>query len=376
MSQERRILEVLGRSAGGIGRHVARVVEGLDGHGDLRIDVAGPADLPVSMGKPVCEVMIPDGPVRGHPGAIRTLRSIITRGRYDMVHAHGLRAGIDASLAVRGRRGSDGSRVPVIVSVHNLIRPDIVGGPRALVYRRAEGLAVRLSDRTFAPSTEIAEHLRATVPGAAGKIEVLHLGVGTAPTRMPPAGEVRRQLGLADEARLMVTTARLAPQKALDIMLEALAQLPSNVVLAILGDGPLEGELRSLAARLGVADRARFLGWRDEIAGHVAAADVFCLSSKWEAVALAVQEAVVLGTPVVATDVGGMGELISDRVSGRLVPSGDSFALAAAVADVLASPEEGARYAAAAQARLARDFSTESMLDRLRRAYVGGIDAA
>ncbi|MBA3629214.1 MAG: glycosyltransferase [Actinobacteria bacterium] len=376
MSPERRILEVLGRSAGGIARHVARVVEGLGGRDGLRIDVAGPADLPVPMGAPVLEVVIPDGPVRGHPGAVKRLRSIIVGGRYDMVHAHGLRAGIDASLAVRGRRGGDGTAVPVLVSVHNLMRPDILGGPRALVYRRAEGLAVRLSDRTFAPSVEIAEHLRATVSGAADKIEVLHLGVGAAPLGLPPAGEVRRQLGLGGEEQLVVTTARLAPQKALDVMLEALARLPGNVVLAILGDGPLEDELRSHAARLGVADRARFLGWQDEVAGYVAAADVFCLSSKWEAVALAVQEAVVLGTPVVATDVGGMGELITDRVSGRLVPSGDPSALASALADVLAFPEEGARYAAAAQDRLERDFSTEAMLDRLRRAYLGGIDEA
>lgn len=375
MSYERRVLEVLGRSAGGIARHVARVVEGLDGRDGLRIDVAGPGDLPVSMGEPVLEVVIPDGPVRGHPGAIKRLRSIIARGRYDMVHAHGLRAGIDASLAVRGRLGRDGTRVPVLVSVHNLIRPDILGGPRALVYRRAEGLAVRMSDRTFAPSIEIADHLRATVTDAGAKIEVLHLGVGAAPAGLPSAGAMRRQLGLAADEQLVVTTARLSPQKALDVMLEALARLPGNVVLAILGDGPLEGELRSLAARLGVADRARFLGWQDEVAGYVAAADVFCLSSKWEAVALAVQEAVVLGTPVVTTDVGGMGELISDRISGRLVPSGDPAALASALAEVLASREKGARYAAAARTRLASDFSTEAMLDRLRMAYIGGIDA-
>jgi len=375
MTDERRVLEVLGRSAGGIARHVARVVGGLNGRDGLRIDVAGPPDLPVPMGVPVLEVVIPDGPVRGHPGAVKKLSSIIVRGRYDMVHAHGLRAGIDTSLAVRGRRGGQETAVPVLVSVHNLMRPDILGGPRALVYRRAEGLAVRLSDRTFAPSVEIAEHLRATVPGAAGKIEVLHLGVGAAPPDLLPAAEVRWQLGLDNDERLVVTTARLAPQKALDVMLEAVARLPGNIVLAILGDGPLEGELRSLAAALGVADRVRFLGWQDEVAGYVAAADVFCLSSKWEAVALAVQEAVVLGTPVVTTDVGGMSELISDRVSGRLVPAGNPSALAAALADVLASPEEGARYAAAARDRLARDFSTEAMLDRLRRAYLGGIDA-
>lgn len=374
MTGERRVLEVLGRSAGGIARHVARVVEGLNDRDGLRIDVAGPADLPVPMGVPVLEVVIPDGPVRGHPRAIKKLRSIVRRGGYDMVHAHGLRAGIDAGLAVRVRPGSGEARPPVLVSVHNLIRPDIVGGPRALVYRRAEGLAVRLSDRTLAPSIEIAEHLRATVRGAACKIEVLHLGVGAAPAGVRAAADVRRRLGVTGDGRMIVTTARLARQKALDVMLEAVARLPDHVVLAVIGDGPVEGELRALAGRLGIAGRVRWLGWQDEVAEFVAAADVFCLSSKWEAVALAVQEAVALGTPVVTTDVGGMGELISDRSSGRLVPPGDPAALASALSEVLASPEEGARYAAAARGRLERDFSTEGMLDRLRRIYLHGVD--
>jgi len=364
------VLQVLGRSAGGVALHVARIASGLDGVDGLVVEVAGPSDGPVAMPVPVREVLIPNGAARGHPRAIARLRSIMATGGYALVHAHGLRAGIDCALAARSV-----ARPPeVVVTIHNLMHSGVLGDARASVYRRAEWLAVMLSAHAFAPSEQIADHLKATIPRAADRIEVLHLGVGS-PDPARPAAEVRRELGVLPGGRLVVTAARLAPQKALEVMLEAVARLPGDVVLAIAGEGPQEAELRALAADLGVADRVVFLGWTDDVAGYVAAADVFCLSSHWEAVALAAQEAVAVGTPVVSTDVGGMGELITDRESGRLVPTGDPDALAEALAEVLASEATGRRYAAAARLRLEAEFSTEAMLDRLGGFYLERLHA-
>lgn len=368
---DRRVLQVLGRSAGGVARHVARVVDGLDGRTGLEIEVAGPGDLPIAMPKLTTTVAIPNGPVRGHPRAVARLRSALGRGHYHVVHAHGLRAGIDTALAARlAAPLGPGRRIPVLVSVHNLMRPEILGGKRASLYARAESLAVRLSDWTFAPSDEIARHLKDTIPSAAHKIEVLHLGVGDELEITTPPADVRRNLGLTKASRLIVTAARLSAQKALDVMLRAVAELPADVVLVILGEGPEELALKNLADDLGMSERVRWVGFRDDVSDYVGAADVFCLSSQWEAVALAAQEAVLVGTPVVSTDVGGMNELFEDRVSGRLVPRGDHHALAAALGDVLESPDEGCRYAAAARRKLVSDFSTAAMLARLREAYV------
>ena len=385
MSSGPSVLEVLGRSAGGIARHVEQVVRGLDGRSGLTLEVAGPDDLPVDMGKPVMALAIPEGPVRGHAQAIGALRRMLAGGAYDLVHAHGLRAGIDSALAARGlstrvrgaltasggarsgHRGGDGPRV--IVSVHNQMRSDILGGGRAVVRRRAETLAVRLADLVLAPSEEIARHLMELVPSAAAKIEVLHLGVRP-PAAVRPAPEVRAELGVDREAALVVSAARLAPQKDLPVMLEAVAALPEDVALAVIGEGPLRGRLEGLAATLGIADRVRFTGWRDDAFSYVAAADVFCLSSRWEAVALAAQEAVALGVPVVATDVGGMPELIVDHESGRLVPPGDAASLAAALEEVLGDPLAARRYAAAARRRLEEGFSVDAMLSRLEGIYL------
>lgn len=350
-----RVLQVLGFSTGGISRHVAQVTEALDCNG-FEVDVAGPPDLPLEMPKPVLPVTIPGGPLRGHRAAVRRLREIVTEGRYGVVHAHGLRAGIDAALAARGL-------CPVVLTVHNVVHPDVAGRTKYLLYRRAEGLAVGLTDHTFAVSRDIAAHLRSR------KVEVLYLGIGDPPPVSRDRAAIRAELGVKDDERLVVTASRLSAQKALPVMFEALAAAATPFVLALLGTGPQEEELRAAAAAHGIAGRVRWLGFRRDVADYIAAGDVFCLSSVWEGVPLAAQEAILLGVPVVGTAVGGMPELVEDAVTGRLVPPRDPAALAAALRQVLASEALRKTFADGARASLQQRFSTQRMLDRLATEY-------
>lgn len=355
-----RVLQVLGRSAGGIARHVAEITASLDGTADLAIDIAGPPGLPLAMPKQIAEVSIPDGPF-GHGSAIRRIRSLVNQRDYAVVHAHGLRAGIDAAVAA----SKSGARV--VVTIHNLVRPEVAGRVKAVAYKPAERLVVKLADKILAVSRDIAGHLSRY--GNPDRIEVMHLGVEPEISSTTDPAAVKRALGLGPDDGLVVTASRLSAQKALHVMLEAMAQV--DATLAIAGEGPLGPSLRARAAQLGISARVRFLGFRDDVADLIAGADVFCLSSVWEGVPLAAMEAVRFGTPVVATDVGGTGELIEDRVSGRLVAPGDPDALASAVAEVLGDPGARERYVVAARAKLASDFSTEGMLARLRDIYLG-----
>ncbi|HZI90335.1 MAG TPA: glycosyltransferase family 4 protein [Thermoleophilaceae bacterium] len=357
-----RVLQVLGYSTGGIARHVADIVRALDQSHGLVIDIAGPEDLPVALPKPLYPVTIPDG-LFGHRRTVRSLARLIGASGYDVVHAHGLRAGIDAGLA--GRKAS----VLNIASVHNILVPAIAGRARARVLGPMEGLVVRLNQRVLAPSEDIARRLERRSSSAAGRIEVLHLGVGDPPAGLRGRAEVRSELGVVGSTRLIVTVARLAPQKALHVLIEGLSSLPDTVT-AVVGDGPLEQELRAQADAAGVADRMRWLGALPAPWDIVRAADVFVLSSHWEACSLAAQEAMTLGVPVVATDVGGMPELITDGVSGRLVPAADPAALAQALKDTLDDPSKGRSYAEAARRGLRRSFSTQQMMGRLRDIYL------
>lgn len=351
-----RVLQVLGRSAGGIARHVAQIVGELDGAGDLAIDIAAPDDLPIAMPKPVLALDIPDGPLGGHARAIGRIRALAKD--YDVIHAHGLRAGTDVGIATRSPHK--------IVTVHNLVRPEIAGRLKAPFFKRIESLTVALNDHTFAVSTDIARSLRRAWPPASKKVEVLHLGVGDPPVVARSAPEIRAELAVG-ERPFIVSVARLAAQKDLDTLLAAVARLP-EVALAIVGEGPERAALEATIRDLDLAGRVLLLGFRSDVADVIAAADAFCLSSIWEGVPLAAQEAILLGVPVVATDVGGMRELVANKISGRLVPPRDPGALAAAISETLAS-EERTRYIAAARKHLQEDFSTAKMLGRLKAAY-------
>jgi glycosyltransferase involved in cell wall biosynthesis len=349
---------VLGRSAGGIARHVADIVAALDGRDGLTMDIAGPLDLPVTMPKQLREVTIPDGPIGGHRSAIRALRALVST--YDVVHAHGLRAGIDAGIATRDPARS-------LVTVHNLVRPEIAGW-KTVLYRRAEALAVVTNDHVFAVSEDIARRLRTAAPRHADDVEVLYLGLAAAPVVHQDREAVRTGLGVGRDSGLVVTAARLAPQKALHVLLAAVEKVP-DVIVAILGEGPLRTALEVDARRRGISDRVRFLGFLEDAHDYIAAGDVFCLSSAWEGVPLAAQEAIRVRVPVVATDVGGMRELISNKLSGRLVPPGDPDALARALRETLASPDDRERFTRRALEDLEARFSSERMLQRLSEAY-------
>jgi glycosyltransferase involved in cell wall biosynthesis len=350
-----RVLQVMPAATGGIARHVAQIMEGLDGRDGITVELAAPA-LEVDRPTPTHRVDIPEGP-GSQRQAIAQIRALLSGEGYDVVHAHGLRAGIDAGLAAR-RIGT-----PVVVTVHNVILAETMGFLRAILYRRSEALAVRLATRVIAVSEEIAHRL----PAESGKVEVLYAGIGEVPAVTRPREVVRAELDAADE-RLIVTAARLAPQKALHVMLEAVAELDDEI-LAIAGSGPLESELKALAGELGIAARVRWLGHRTDVPDLIAAADVFCLSSVWEAVAIVVQEAVLLGTPVVSTAVGGIPELITDEVSGRLVPPNDPPSLTSALRDVLDSPARGAELVKNAREAYDARFSSTKLLDRLTELY-------
>lgn len=178
----------------------------------------------------------------------------------------------------------------------------------------------------------------------------------------------RASLDTPADAKLLLALGRLHPNKAFDVLIAAMADL-AGAFLWIAGEGPLNAKLRRQAIRLGVADRVRFLGWRDDIAELLAAVDILVCPSRHEPLGNVVIEAWASHTPVVAARAQGPGALIEDGRTGLLVPIDDASALAAAIRRLLGSADLAADLASAGAAAYQADYTEAIVVGRYREFF-------
>jgi glycosyltransferase involved in cell wall biosynthesis len=175
----------------------------------------------------------------------------------------------------------------------------------------------------------------------------------------------RAALDTPADAPLLLGLGRLHVSKAHDVSLKALARLP-EAYLWIAGSGPLDSDLKALAAHLGVADRVRFLGWREDASSLYHAADLCLFPSRFEPLGNVVIQAWAHGLPVVAAASQGPKDLIHTEEDGLLVAIDDDAGLAAAARRLMADPALRQRLAEAGAARLAGEFSVRRIADQWR----------
>jgi glycosyltransferase involved in cell wall biosynthesis len=201
------------------------------------------------------------------------------------------------------------------------------GGLAAVLLRHVRNWSVRRAAHVVCPSAYIAE-LVSSWRGEAGGVSVL-------PNPAPDPADAA-EVEPVGPPPLLAFAGRLTAAKNLDVALRALVAADS-ATLVVVGDGEERRALERTAAELGVASRTRFLGARPrgEVLGVLCSADVAVLPSAWENFPHAAVEALAMGTPVVATAVGGVPEIIRDGENGLLVPAGDVEAFSAAVVRVL-----------------------------------------
>ena len=235
------------------------------------------------------------------------------------------------------------------------------GGPRVRFLRLTRGWALRRASRVLSPSA----YLRGIALGWGLEPERVSVLPNPSPEIPPlsPRDELRAQLGL--EGPTLVFAGRLGVQKALGVALDALAAVP-GVTLAIAGDGPERERLERRARELALDARAPFLGTvsRETVLRLLRAADASLLSSSWENFPHAVVEALAVGTPVIATAVGGVPEVVRDGENGLLVPPGDPDALAAAIRRFFADGDLRRRLAERAAGSVA-EYAEETVFSRI-----------
>ena len=179
--------------------------------------------------------------------------------------------------------------------------------------------------------------------------------------RLPPVA--RRSLDTPDDAPLLLALGRLPANKGFDVLLPAVARIP-GAWLWLAGEGPKRDELTRQAAQLGIADRVRFLGWRNDAAALFAACDVFVCPSRHEPLGNVVIEAWAQGRPVVAANAAGPAALVAEGISGLLAPVEDADALAAAVRRVLASPDLAATLVTGGRTAYEAEFTEAKVVAR------------
>ena len=170
----------------------------------------------------------------------------------------------------------------------------------------------------------------------------------SSPPQPANAASVRAEWNLEPGRPLVLSVGRLVPEKNHALAIAAIANVP-DAALAIVGAGPMEGELRARAGGEGVADRVIFAGARTDAWQLMGAADVVVLASHGEGMPLTVLEAFAIGTPLVATRVRGIVGLVEDGRTGLLVPDDDASALAAALERVLTDESLARRLVSAAR---------------------------
>jgi glycosyltransferase involved in cell wall biosynthesis len=298
-----------------------------------------------------------------------TLWRLLRRVRPEVVHTHTSKAG-----AV-GRLAAWLAGIPVVIHTpHGHLFYGYYGRFLSTLVCFAERLLARLTDRIVTLTDRGAqEHVQYKI-ASPQKFVTIHGGNFLAQFRSTRVNITvkRKELGLPPEGPIIGTVGRLVPIKGHTWLVRAVARVvvefPQTCVVLV-GDGPLLGELKDLAAELGISPHVVFLGTRHDIPECLAVLDLFVLPSLNEGMGRALLEAMAVGCPVVATRVGGIPDIVADGTTGLLVPPRDDRALAEAILTLLWDRSRRAAYGEAARRHVDGRFDVETMVRNIERLY-------
>lgn len=292
------------------------------------------------------------------------LAQALRRDGAELVHTHLFGDSLHGYLAARAAGG-----LPVVMTLHSGIRSHF--RRQQLGYR----WLLRRCARTVACSSYVQHSLAATRwPGSEAVVTITN-GI-EAPEAPEPAGvaRLRAELGAGPGATLFASFGRLAVEKGLKDLIRAFAALGRSggppARLALLGEGPLAGELRRLAQAQGVGDRVTMPGFRPDVGALLAAVDVVVFSSYYEGLPMALLEAMAAGRAIVGTAIPGIAEAARNGREALLVPPRDPPRLARAMARAAGDPALRATLGSAARRRFQEHFTAAEMVRRYQELYL------
>lgn len=332
------------------------------------------------LGVPVEELSLPvvtfrDGPVGvarwlwGTVSLSRRLTGLLRRRGIRLIHANSVRAGLAAVLAARS------TRTPLVWHVRDLLPP---GGLRTRIVRL---LAAFGADRAICISHAVAGRF-ATSETLRRKTVVVYDGVDL--RRFAPdqasAGRARQALGLGDAYPVIAIVGQIIQWKGQREFVQAAGRVVvryPQALFLVVGEAvfrthltrPYKEEVIRLAAELGLGNRIRFTGFCDDVRPFIAAADILALASWEEPLGVVQLEAMALGKPVVATNGGGVPEIVQDGITGLLVPPHDPDAMARAIGALAAHPDGLRQMGQAGRRHVEAAFSLDRHAEAVAEVY-------
>ncbi len=296
----------------------------------------------------------------------REIKALLRSGRYDLVHSH---TSVGGYL---GRLAAHSMGVPAIWSIHGWA----FNYPRgSRLYRKALYMLERWIDRYTRHYVAVCAKMRdiGVENGLCqeDKVTVIYHGIDAAAINRG-AVDLRSDLKIGQERPVVGAVGRFEEQKGLDTFVRAARLIKDRfrgVKFLLVGDGPLRPEIEEQIGVEGLTADFILTGWTTRVADYMKTMDIFCLPSRWEAMPLIVLEAMAMGKPIVATEVGGVGEVLRDEGADFLLRPDDAEGLAEAVLVLLGDRAKREALGTANREKIKTTYTLERMIRRYERLY-------
>lgn len=295
------------------------------------------------------------------------VKRMIRKHKIDIIHCHGYKSDVLSFFAALF------SNVKLVTTLHGWW---IGTSLKSRTYNALDLFVIRFFDKVIVVSQSLFESLISGGHSRKKTILIPNCVDVKKFEEIKDLGGTRDDLGVPKEATLLGTVSRLTEEKGHTYLIDAFAKILrkfNNSYLIIAGEGPLEGSLRAKARDLGLAERVIFTGFREDVAGIIAAMDIFLMPSISEGLPMAVLEAMAARKPIIASNVGGIPSVIHDKETGLIIEPGDPDSIVEAVTILLKDKILSTELANNAAKFVGEKFSLSNMVSKYEEVYIEAI---